>query len=74
MRHPADEWFRDVRSGGLETWDFTAASGRTIVGRVYLPPAFDATRKYPAIVYYYGGTSPVTREFGGRDLRVTTRV
>ena len=34
-------------------------------GRVYFPHDFDPQRKYPAIVYYYGGTSPVTREFGG---------
>ena len=66
LRHPGDDWFRDVRSGGIEPWSFTASSGRAIDGRIYLPPGFDDSREYPAIVYYYGGTSPVTREFGGR--------
>jgi dipeptidyl aminopeptidase/acylaminoacyl peptidase len=46
--------------------NFTASNGRTIPGRVYLPQGFDPERRYPAIVYYYGGTAPVTREFGGR--------
>jgi dipeptidyl aminopeptidase/acylaminoacyl peptidase len=35
-------------------------------GFVYYPPGFDPARKYPVIVYYYGGTSPITRDFGGR--------
>lgn len=64
--HPADgtEW--RVRSAAVEPWRFSMPDGRTIDGRIYLPPGFDAARRYPAIVYYYGGTSPVGREFGGR--------
>ena len=30
------------------------------------PPGFDPARLYPCIVNYYGGTSPVGRNFGGR--------
>ena len=37
-----------------------------IKGYYYLPPDFDATKKYPMIVYYYGGTSPVERRFESR--------
>ncbi len=37
-----------------------------VVGRYYLPPNFDATPKYPSIVYYFGGTTPVGSDFGGR--------
>jgi dipeptidyl aminopeptidase/acylaminoacyl peptidase len=66
LEHPGEAWFADYRPGVIEEWNFEASNGRTISGRVYLPPAFDRSRKYPAIVYYYGGTSPVTREFGGR--------
>jgi dipeptidyl aminopeptidase/acylaminoacyl peptidase len=67
LEHPADDWFAEVEQpGGLETWSFLASSGNTIDGRVYLPPGFDSRRKYPMIVYYYGGTSPVNRSFGGR--------
>ena len=66
LEHPADAWFASISRGTMEAMDFTASSGRTIAGRVYLPQGFDPDRLYPAIVYYYGGTSPVTREFGGR--------
>ena len=66
LPHPASRWYRDVRHGSIEPWSFTAASGRTIEGRVYRPADFDPQRKYPAIVYYYGGTMPTDREFGGR--------
>ncbi|MFT4928193.1 MAG: dipeptidyl aminopeptidase/acylaminoacyl peptidase [Phenylobacterium sp.] len=50
----------------LKDWDFTNAQGDVIDGRFYLPPNFDASKKYPMITYYYGGTSPVTRGFTGR--------
>lgn len=33
---------------------------------MYYPPGFDKNKKYPCIVNYYGGTSPITRNFGGR--------
>ncbi|HKQ60089.1 MAG TPA: S9 family peptidase [Candidatus Polarisedimenticolaceae bacterium] len=63
---PGGDALAGVARGEVEPFRFTASSGKTIEGRVYLPPAFDAARRYPAIVYYYGGTSPVGREFGGR--------
>ena len=63
---PAAERFRTVRRGAVEPWNFTASDGRTVVGRVYLPVGFDAKTRYPAIVNYYGGTSPIDRSFGGR--------
>jgi dipeptidyl aminopeptidase/acylaminoacyl peptidase len=63
---PAAERFRTVRRSAVEPWNFTASDGRTVVGRVYLPVGFDAKTRYPAIVNYYGGTSPIGRSFGGR--------
>ena len=63
---PGREMLEHVRLGKIENWDFTSEQGRTIVGRVHYPPDFDPDRKYPCIVYYYGGTSPVNRAFGGR--------
>ena len=50
----------------LEEFNFTNKRGVEISGRVYLPSNFDKAKKYPALVYYYGGTSPVTRGFTGR--------
>lgn len=51
----------DVELGKVESWDFKASDGTTIDGRYYLPSDFDANKKYPMIVYYYGGTSPTSR-------------
>ena len=49
--------------GEVKDWNFTASDGSLINGRYYLPPNFDGTKKYPLIVYYYGGTTPVARTF-----------
>ncbi|WP_153915528.1 alpha/beta hydrolase family protein [Shewanella sp. TC10] len=58
--------YADTRLGKIEDFDFTNKHGHNIDGRVYLPVDFDANKQYPALVYYYGGTSPVTRNFTGR--------
>lgn len=63
---PEKETLRDVQFGKVENWNFQNERGVQIDGRVYYPPDFDSSKKYPAIVYYYGGTSPVSRDFGGR--------
>lgn len=63
---PAEGELGPVRRGEVKPFDFVSSRGTRVPGRVYLPPRFDPARKYPAIVYYYGGTSPVPREFGGR--------
>lgn len=60
------ENYNDVRFGKTENWNFKNKEGETIIGRVYYPPDFDPSKKYPLIVNYYGGTSPVGRSFGGR--------
>lgn len=52
---------KDIALGKVEDWNFTSADGTTIQGRYYLPPHFDPAKKYPMIVYYYGGTSPTNR-------------
>ena len=52
---------KDVEFGKVEDWNFTSNDGTTIQGRYYLPPNFDPSKKYPLIVYYYGGTAPTNR-------------
>lgn len=47
----------------VQDWNFKAADGTTIYGRFYTPPGFDPSKKYPTLVYYYGGTSPTNRSF-----------
>ena len=66
LADPEAEGFRTVDFGEVKPWTFQNARGETIDGRVYYPPNFDPNRQYPCIVYYYGGTSVVTRDFGGR--------
>jgi dipeptidyl aminopeptidase/acylaminoacyl peptidase len=63
---PGRDSYRDVQLSRVEDFDFTTADGTTIEGRLHLPPDFDAARRYPLIVMYYGGTTPVGRGFGGR--------
>jgi acylaminoacyl-peptidase len=58
--------YADVALGEVRDWSFTNADGVEIDGRYYLPPDFDAEGDYPLIVYYYGGTVPVNRQFTGR--------
>lgn len=50
-----------IRLGKTEPWKFTASDGTEIDGMVCLPPDFDSAKKYPLIVYYYGGTSPTSK-------------
>jgi len=66
VSNPEKNHLADVQFGKTEDWNFTKADGTKIIGRVYYPPNFDASKKYPLIVNYYGGTSPVERSFGGR--------
>ncbi len=61
----SSEKLKNVRVGTSQDWDWTAPDGTRVQGRFYLPANFDPKRKYPMLVYYYGGTSPVNRAFEG---------
>lgn len=50
-----------IEMGTMKEWNFTAEDGTEIKGMICLPPSFDANKKYPLIVYYYGGTTPTSR-------------
>ncbi|MCC5878891.1 MAG: S9 family peptidase [Idiomarina sp.] len=62
----ADDYYRLNSLSDAREWNFTNERGDTIYGRIYLPHDFDERESYPALVYYYGGTSPVSRNFTGR--------
>lgn len=66
VRDLFEEQMSDIAFGECKAWDFVNSRGDTICGRYYLPPHFDASRKYPMVVNYYGGCSPVSRNFEGR--------
>lgn len=55
---PMSAHLKDVEFGKMEPWRFTASDGTEIDGYMCLPPEFDPSKKYPLIVYYYGGTTP----------------
>lgn len=48
-----------------QDWVYKAPDGTQIDGWYYLPPNFDPKKKYPMLVYYYGGTSPIQRTLEG---------
>ncbi len=58
--------YQRTNFGDVKDHSFISEEGREVAGRVYYPPNFDDSKKYPMIVYYYGGALPVTREFEGR--------
>lgn len=58
---PMSKSLENVQLGRVEDCNFKTADGTTIYGTLTYPPAFDKNKKYPMIVYYYGGTSPTSR-------------
>ena len=63
---PVRESFKNIKLGRTEKWTFKDERDSTIDGLIYYPPDFDNNKKYPCIVYYYGGTLPVDQSFEGR--------
>ncbi len=61
LADPRAEDLAKINLGEVEPWTFTASDGTEIDGMVCFPPDFDPSKKYPLIVYYYGGTSPSTK-------------
>lgn len=61
LANPMKPVLDKIEFGKMDEWNFTAADGTLIKGMICLPPSFDPNKKYPLIVYYYGGTSPTTR-------------
>ena len=55
-----------ITLGECQAWNYLNDRGDTICCRYYLPPHFDATKRYPMIVNYYGGCSPTSRNFESR--------
>lgn len=64
--------YNDYKMGSMEMVSLTANDGKTsLYGRVIKPIEFDSTKKYPVIVYVYGGphTQLVTNSWlGGARL------
>jgi dipeptidyl aminopeptidase/acylaminoacyl peptidase len=63
---PMKTVMEQLELGKVQDWDFQSSGGDNIKGRVYYPYHFEKDKTYPLIVYYYGGTTPVSRTFDGR--------
>lgn len=63
---PEKESFKEIKLGKTEKWTFKNERNTAIDGLIYYPPNFDSNKKYPCIVFYYGGTVPVEQSFEGR--------
>lgn len=55
---PYADHLAGIELADFQQWNFTASDGTEIEGYCVLPPGFDPDKKYPLIVYYYGGTLP----------------
>ena len=61
LADPMKPTLEQIEMGNMKPWNFTASDGTEIKGMMCLPPDFDPNKKYPLIVYYYGGTTPTER-------------
>ena len=66
LESPGEALLEGVKLAEVKDFDFVNSVGDTINGRVYFPPNFDPSKKYPMIVNYYGGCSPTSRNFATR--------
>ncbi|MDR2058063.1 MAG: prolyl oligopeptidase family serine peptidase [Dysgonamonadaceae bacterium] len=64
LADPFRKQLNELALSPMYDWTFRSEeSGSSIEGRYYLPYNYEKGKKYPMIVYYYGGTSPVSRVF-----------
>lgn len=60
---PGRDVFSRVELGGNESFDVLSRDGVPLQGWLFYPPHFDAKKKYPMIVAYYGGAMPYAECF-----------
>ncbi|MDR1373184.1 MAG: prolyl oligopeptidase family serine peptidase [Dysgonamonadaceae bacterium] len=53
----------EIQLSKVTDWNFTSTDDTVIEGYYFLPYNFQEGKKYPMIVYYYGGTAPTERGF-----------
>ena len=63
IANPYKEQASAINYGEYKDWNFTNSAGTVITGRAYFPPYSTSSKKYPLIVYYYGGTTPTSRSY-----------
>ena len=56
-----DDMYKNVAIGTCHDWSFRSSRGDSVKGFYFLPADFDKTKKYPMLVYYYGGCTPTAK-------------
>lgn len=62
--------YADTEVGDTSHWTFKASDGTSIDCMQVLPPDFEPSKKYPMIVYYYGGCSPTQQSVNVYDPHI----
>lgn len=60
---PMDKKMGDIELGEIFDYTYITPDSVVVDGFYHLPPNFDPSKKYPMIVYYYGGTTPDAKVF-----------
>jgi len=60
---PNKDFMKGINLGDWERFNFKSQDNDPVDGWIFYPPDFDLEKKYPMIVYYYGGTSPRLERF-----------
>ena len=60
---PNAGFMKRMELGPWEEWDFVNSRNQALDGFLFYPPGFDAEKRYPLVVYFYGGTAPQMERF-----------
>jgi len=63
LRDPNKDYMARMKMGKWKRYDFTNSRGQKIDGFVFYPSDFEEGKKYPLLVYYYGGATPEVERF-----------
>lgn len=63
LANPTARLMEQIELAKWERWNFTNSDGISIDGLIYYPQHFSPEKKWPAIVYFYGGVSPQEENF-----------
>jgi len=63
LANPTATLMERIELAKWERWNFTNSDGVSIDGLIYYPQNFSPEKKWPAIVYFYGGVSPQEENF-----------
>jgi dipeptidyl aminopeptidase/acylaminoacyl peptidase len=63
LMSPTAKLMENIELAKWERWNFTNSDGIQIDGLIYYPQDFSPQKKWPLVVYFYGGVSPREENF-----------